>query len=123
MAGKKRILIVEDDEVNIRILTKILAPTYDVSAVTDGAQALRLLEKDPVPDLVIADVMMPNLDGLGLLRAMKGHPRTKAVPVILVTAKSAPRDIIDGINAGARHYITKPFKMEDILQKVRKILV
>ncbi len=122
MAAKKRILIVEDDEVNTRILTKILTPAFDVVAVADGAQALRALEKDPIPDLVIADVMMPNVDGLSLVRTMKGHPRTKGVPVILVTAKSAPRDVIDGINAGARHYVTKPFRMEDILQKVKKIL-
>jgi DNA-binding response OmpR family regulator len=74
------------------------------------------------PDLLVTDLMMPKKDGLTLVKEMKRDDRLKNVPAIILTAKSGPRDVIRGIQAGARHYLTKPFKSEELLDKVKKVL-
>ncbi len=117
-----RILIAEDDPEIVLLMQKLLGTTYEVEVFADGLQALKRLEKDPLPDLLILDVMMPHLDGVTLLKSLKSHPRTKRVPAIIVSAKGAPKDVIDGISAGVRHYLVKPFKADDLLKKVKKIL-
>lgn len=117
-----RILIAEDDPEIVRLMQRLLEPTYEVEVYGDGLQALQRLDTDPLPELLILDVMMPHLDGVTLLKSVKSHPRTKNIPAIIVSAKSAPKDVIDGISAGVRHYLVKPFKADDLLNKVRKIL-
>ena len=83
----------------------------------DGLDGLMKLESMK-PDLIICDVMMPNLDGMGFVKAIKGHNQTQKIPVIFLTAKTDPRSMIDGINVGARFYVTKPFQIDDLLGKV-----
>ena len=116
-----RILIAEDDP-EIRLLMQKLLAEYELELFEDGLAAGKRLERDPLPDLLILDVMMPQLDGLSLLRAIKAQDRTRKIPAIIVSAKSGPRDVIDGIAAGVRHYLVKPFKGEDLVKKVKKIL-
>ena len=117
-----RILIAEDDPEIVLLMQKLLAGRYEVEVFSDGLSALQRLEKDPLPQLLILDVMMPKLDGVTLLKSLKSHPRTKHIPAIIVSAKGGPRDVIDGISAGVRHYLTKPFKADDLVKKVQKIL-
>jgi DNA-binding response OmpR family regulator len=74
------------------------------------------------PDLVVTDLMMPHMGGHRLTRHLKGLEATQRVPVIMLTAKEGPRDVIDGIHAGARHYVTKPFHQDGLLAKVRRAL-
>jgi DNA-binding response OmpR family regulator len=74
------------------------------------------------PDIMICDMMMPNLDGLEFVKAVKAHSDTQRIPVIFLTAKTDPRSMIDGINVGARFYVTKPFAIDDLLSKVRRAL-
>ena len=93
---------------------------YDVSEAAD-VDGLRKIDESP-PELIIADVMMPNLDGLTLVKALKNHNETKSVPVIFLTAKGDARSMIEGINVGAKYYVTKPFQMDDLLGKVGKVL-
>lgn len=120
--AKRRIMIVEDDpEINL-LLRKVLERGYEVLQAKDGREALNTLNRIPPPDLVIADIMMPNLDGLSMVKAMKNHPVMKRIPVIFLTAKSGSMDVISGISAGAKHYITKPFKIDEVLSKVKKVL-
>jgi CheY-like chemotaxis protein len=116
------ILVVEDDEALRRMLARILDEIGEVRAVADGAQALEALSVDPLPRLVVTDVMMPNVDGLELAQRIKADPRTKRIPIVMLTAKQAPRDVIEGVNAGARIYVTKPFKVDDLRAKVKKAL-
>jgi sigma-B regulation protein RsbU (phosphoserine phosphatase) len=119
---KKNILLVEDEahvrQMVARLLTK---HDYEVREAVDGLDALRVLE-DYRPDLIIVDVMMPILDGLTFTKALKNRRETRSIPVIFLTAKSDPHSMIEGINVGAKFYVTKPFQIEDILGKVRRVL-
>ena len=121
-ADKKSIVLVEDEE-NVReMVGKMLTKTgYSVTEAVDGLDGLRKIDAKR-PDLVIADVMMPNLDGLTLVKALKGTRETKPIPVIFLTAKGDTMSMIEGINVGAKYYVTKPFQMDDLLEKVGKVL-
>lgn len=105
------------------MIIQLLSEDCDVVEAADGMQALQSIrEMKRLPDLIVTDVMMPRLDGLGLLQQLRNDERGKAVPVIILTAKSRPMDVITGINAGARHYLTKPFKRDQLMEKVKRIL-
>jgi len=123
IAGSRpRILIVEDDQDLLRMMQRMLGAIADVVTATDGEQALSTLRTGPAPDLLITDWMMPKKDGLTLVKEMKQDERLKGIPVVILTAKTGPRDVIAGINSGARHYLTKPFKPDDLISKVKKVL-
>lgn len=119
---RRRIVIAEDDPAIAAMLQKLLSQHYDVSVAHDGRQALLLAAQAPRPALLLLDVMMPGLDGLGVAAEVKKNPELKAVPIIFLTAKTGATDVIKGIQSGARHYITKPFKLDDVLAKVKKAL-
>ena len=121
-ASKPRILIVEDDQDLLKMMQRMLTSIADVATAPDGEHALKILQHGEQPDLLITDWMMPRKDGLTLVKEMKMDERLKATPVVILTAKSAPRDVIAGINSGARHYLTKPFKPDDLISKVKKVL-
>ena len=116
------ILVAEDDPSVRRMLQQLLRSIGDVEAVEDGLAAWERLQSGPLPSLIVTDLMMPRLDGLELVRQLKDHPEWSRIPVVMLTAKTRARDIVDGINAGARFYLTKPFKPEDLLAKVEKAL-
>ena len=118
----QKILVVEDDPDIQRLVTAVLSKEYEVRSVEDGLAALMALEQGFRPDLIVADIMMPRLDGLTLVKALKQSPATANIPVMFLTAKSSPRDVIEGINLGARCYLTKPFKVDELIQKVHRIL-
>ena len=101
-------------------LLQDFAKVVDAPDGMEALVALRAMKK--LPDLVITDLMMPRLDGHGLLKQIRSDAAGKSVPIIILTAKSRPMDVVMGINAGARHYLTKPFKREELLEKVRNVL-
>jgi DNA-binding response OmpR family regulator len=119
---RRRIVIAEDDPAIAAMLEKVLAQHYDISVAHDGRQALVLAAQPPRPALLMLDVMMPILDGLGVAAEVKKSPELKAIPIIFLTAKTGATDVIKGIQSGARHYITKPFKIDDVLAKVKKAM-
>jgi two-component system, sensor histidine kinase ChiS len=121
-APRPRILVVEDDQDLLRMMQRMLTSIADVSIATDGEQALKALAAGALPDLLITDWMMPKKDGLTLVKEMKQDERLKRIPVVILTAKTGPRDVIAGINSGARHYLTKPFKPDELIAKVKKVL-
>jgi len=119
---KKNILVIEDEGHVRTLVSRLLEKSgYTVRTADDGLDGLRALESFR-PDLIITDVMMPNLDGLTFTKALKNRRETKIIPVIFLTAKTDPLSMIEGINVGAKFYITKPFQIEDVLAKVRKVL-
>jgi DNA-binding response OmpR family regulator len=122
-AGSKVVMVVEDDASIREMLVRSLGAEYSVYEATDGQQALELLAQiKPAPDLLILDVMMPRMDGLALAGKLKGEPKLRGVPIIFLTGRDSPKDVVQGINVGARHYITKPFKIQELLAKAAKTL-
>jgi CheY-like chemotaxis protein len=118
----RRILAVEDDDELLTMLTHLLGSLGEVQTARDGMEAMDILNGGYPADLVVTDLMMPRMDGLTLARHMKSDSRLSRIPVVMLTAKSSPRDMIEGINAGARHYVTKPFTAADLLAKAQKAL-
>jgi class 3 adenylate cyclase len=119
MFAKPVLLVVDDVPDNIAVLANTLGSEYQVRIANSGARALRLCAEDPLPQLVLLDVMMPDLDGLEVCRRLKADPRTKDVPVILVTALADSADETRGFEAGAVDYVTKPISPSVVLQRVR----
>lgn len=118
---RKRILVADDDPAISRLLERILGHDFDVYTASDGRAALTLAGQIN-PHLLILDVMMPALDGFAVAAQVRLLPALKNVPIIFLTARDNALDTIKGIQAGARHYITKPFKIDDVTAKVRKTL-
>jgi DNA-binding response OmpR family regulator len=112
------ILVVEDDRDIRSMIAKGLGLTYTVYEAHDGQHALEVLATIATPVAIVCDVNMPRLDGLSLARQLKKDAQKRAIPIVFLTAKSSPLDVIEGINAGARHYLTKPFKMTELIDKV-----
>lgn len=117
----KTILVVEDDAAISGIVTKTLESSgYVTHAVFDGDGALpRAIEVSP--DAIILDVNLPNVDGFRVAKQLKARADTKSIPIIFLTAQDGPMNVISGIQAGAKHYLTKPFKLPDLLEKVAKL--
>jgi DNA-binding response OmpR family regulator len=118
----RKILVLEDEPAVQKLISKQLAAqNFDVTVASDGLDGLVKLE-GMKPDLIICDVMMPNLDGMEFVKAIKAHDSTQRIPIIFLTARTDPRSMIDGINVGARFYVTKPFQLDDLLGKIQRAL-
>ncbi|MDX6750666.1 PAS domain S-box protein [Geminicoccaceae bacterium 1502E] len=112
-------LLLADDNADMRdYVRRLLAGPCEVLTAADGREALELARRHP-PDLVLSDVMMPGLDGLGLLAALRADPATRELPVILLSARAGEEPRIEGLEAGADDYLTKPFTARDLLARVR----
>jgi signal transduction histidine kinase len=116
--GRGRVLIADDNADLREYLARLLGKHWDVEAVSDGAAALASAREDR-PDLVISDVMMPRLDGFGLLRELRSDPQTSAVPVILLSARAGEEALLEGLETGADDYLVKPFSARELLTRVR----
>ncbi|MDN4160415.1 SpoIIE family protein phosphatase [Nocardioides abyssi] len=113
-----RVLVVDDNDDMRRYIHDLLAPAYDVRTAVDGLDALAQMAED-VPDLVLTDVMMPELDGFGLLRRMQADPALTSVPVIMLSARAGEEGTLEGFEAGANDYLVKPFSARELLARVR----
>jgi class 3 adenylate cyclase len=115
---ESRILIVDDTPKNIQLLGTILRKEgYQINIAQNGLQALEVVGQMP-PDLILLDVMMPELDGFETCRRLKGEPSTQDIPVIFLTAKVDMEDIVKGFELGAVDYVTKPFNSAELLSRV-----
>jgi PAS domain S-box-containing protein len=114
-----RVLVADDNSDMREYLSRLLSGAgYQVKTVSDGQQALATIRTD-LPDLVVSDVMMPRLDGLALVAALREDPRTAAVPVLLLSARAGQEASIEGLAAGADDYLVKPFAAAELLARVR----
>jgi putative two-component system response regulator len=113
------ILAVDDTPVNLSLITGLLKSHYRVKVANSGEKALRIVHSDPPPDLVLLDVMMPDLDGIEVCRRLKEDPRTRHIPVIFLTAMTRSEDERIGLEAGAVDYITKPISPPILLARVK----
>lgn len=122
--GIRRILVVDDDPVILEVLRIVLnLEELEVTSATDGATALELLAEDPLPDVVVCDVMMPGTDGLEVCRRVKADERTAAIPVILLTARDREEDRAAGLSAGCDAYLTKPFSPLELMDQIAALSV
>jgi anti-anti-sigma factor len=112
-----RVLVADDNADMREYLLRLLAPHYSVVSVSDGQAALESALADP-PDLVVSDVMMPGLDGVQLLAALRGDDRTSRVPVVLLSARAGQAAAVEGLAAGADDYLVKPFSAGELLARV-----
>jgi len=115
------VLVVDDEVFNLEILSEHLTDSgYDVASAEDGAKAWALLEESPQRfDAVLLDRMMPNMDGMEVLARIKGHSQLSMLPVVMQTAKAARQDVLEGLEAGAYYYLTKPFDKETMLAIIK----
>ncbi|MFO1080345.1 MAG: response regulator [Reyranellaceae bacterium] len=122
MRNPARILVVDDVADNVEILRMRLGSLgYDVITAEDGEQGLERVHAD-LPDLVLLDIMMPKIDGLEVVRRMKADTSLPFIPVILVTAKASPKDVVAGLDAGGDDYLTKPIDHGALVARVRSML-
>ncbi len=121
IAAGARILVADDNADMRNYLRRILGAHWRVEAVADGQVALESARRDP-PDLVLADVMMPGLDGFGLLRELRAGERTRSVPVVMLSARAGEEARIEGLDAGADDYLVKPFSARELVARVNSQL-
>ncbi len=115
----RRLILIADDNADMRqYLVRLLERHWDITAVADGRAALISALARP-PDLVLSDVMMPELDGVALLRALRAHHATSTIPVILLSARAGEEAVLDGLETGADDYLVKPFSARELLSRVK----
>jgi DNA-binding response OmpR family regulator len=118
----KKILVIEDErDISDLVVHYLEKEGHRVMAVRNGAKGLSLLKTDP-PDLLILDLMLPEMDGLEILRQIRSHSKTAALPVILLTAKAEETDRVVGLEMGADDYVPKPFSPKELAARVKALL-
>ena len=122
VASQKRVLVVEDNADVRRYVRSILTPEFEVIEASHGREGLATA-REALPDVILADVMMPEVDGHEMTRRLKDDPETAAIPVIMVTARAGTGDEVEGLQVGADDYITKPFDANVLRQRVGGVIV
>ena len=118
---RPKLLLVDDVRANLLLLKKLLGQEYDCAMATDGVSALEYALNDP-PDLILLDILMPEMDGFEVCRRLKQHPQTAHIPVIFLTHLNEEEDEKKGLEAGAIDYIAKPFRLQIVKARVRNHL-
>ena len=118
---RKRVLLADDNADMREYMKRLMSGHWDVEAVADGEAALQAM-RARVPDLVLTDVMMPRLDGFGLLNAIRGDEALREVPVVMISARAGEEARVEGLDAGADDYLTKPFSARELMARVRSNL-
>lgn len=122
LIGMFRVLVVDDDpDINEVVREGLRVAGFDPVAALSGEQAFAEIERQ-LPDLVLLDQMLPDIDGLELCRRLRANPRTKAVPIVFLTARAAPDARVRGLAMGADDYVVKPFSMQELILRIRAVL-
>jgi two-component system phosphate regulon response regulator PhoB/two-component system alkaline phosphatase synthesis response regulator PhoP len=120
--ARERILVVEDEESLVDILTQALKRQgYEVYSALDGDTALDIVSLLK-PDVVILDIMLPEMDGWEVCRRLKNSPETAEIPIIMLTARREEKDVVEGLNIGADDYVKKPFSLPELLARIKVII-
>jgi DNA-binding response OmpR family regulator len=123
MTEARRSILVVDDEEDVRTLLEMVFRKngFEVRTATNGKEAVASAYEDP-PDAILLDVMMPEMDGWQVLRALKGDESTRSIPVVMISARSERRDKMIGLQEGADGYIGKPFSPSEVVREIRALL-
>jgi len=120
--NKKKILIVEDEESLLKLESILLiSKGFEVKGVSNGRAALEAVAEEK-PDLILLDIMLPEIDGFEVCRRIKSDPSTRHIPVVMLTAKKSREDMVRGEKVGADWYITKPFKSAMVIETIQRFL-
>ncbi|MBS3133141.1 response regulator [Candidatus Woesearchaeota archaeon] len=122
MVGGKKILVV-DDELNVRKLVSFILTSNGYSAIeaSDAEEGIEKAKQEK-PDLIVLDVMMPNMDGFEAAQKLRSGKKTKDIPILMLSSRAQFEDKMKGIDAGAMDYITKPFDRNEFLEKIKECL-
>jgi len=122
-SGKWTALVIEDDPDVATLVRRLLEEAgFEIRAAANRDEVVAALRQPPLPDIVILDVMLPDVNGFDVLKRMKAHPALKAVPVIMLTSEAKRESVVRGLGGGADGYITKPFEREVLLEGVKAVL-
>lgn len=119
MIPKSSILVVDDTPDNLILMSELLKDYYKIKVANSGVKALKIAQSDTPPDLILLDVMMPDLDGYEVCKQLKANPQTRHIPIIFLTAKSDVTDETKGLELGAIDYITKPINPAIVMARVK----
>jgi len=119
---KKKVLVIDDNDTSLVIAEKILACEYDIFTAKSGVEALKSLATGHVPDIILLDVVMPDMDGWDTFNKIRGISLLHNVPIALVTSLIDETDIEHARNIGAADFITKPYSKNEIMERVKNIL-
>lgn len=121
-ATRERILVIEDEpDIREVIEFNLRLEGYRVSGASDGEEGLERVRRE-FPDAILLDRMLPGIDGIEICRRLKADPDLRSIPVIMVTAKTEVDDVVDGLEAGADEYITKPFSPKELLARIKAVV-
>ncbi len=122
MGTKERILAVDDEEDILELVRfNLEREGYPILCATSGTEAIEIIRNEN-PDLIILDLMLPDIDGLEITRILKNDPKTKTIPIMMLTAKGEEADIVTGLELGADDYITKPFSPRILIARIHAVL-
>ncbi|MBF0564961.1 MAG: response regulator [Nitrospirae bacterium] len=119
---RKKVLCVDDEPINLQLLEAVLKPNgYDVILTRNGSEALEVIRREPI-DILLLDVMMPDMDGYEVCRIIKGDEKFRNIPIVMITALTEKDDRIKGIEAGAEEFLSKPFNFSEVLARVKMLI-
>jgi CheY-like chemotaxis protein len=120
--GAGKVIVVEDDPITNAVLLKVLATDgFEVRGALDGDGMVRLFKEHGIPDLIVLDLGLPGVSGLQILSRIRKHPRTRPVPVVIITGRSSLTDVASGFALGANGYLSKPATVESLRAVMREI--
>jgi len=119
---QKTILVVDDEPSNIDVIKNILQDSYKIKAAINGEKALAATTKTPTPDLILLDIMMPEMDGYQVCRKLKLNAETRGIPVVFLSAKVTADEQRQGMESGAIAYLTKPIDPQSLIETVDIVL-
>jgi len=123
LASRFSILCIEDDAALLRILAKKLTlDGYAVRTASDRQAIVAELQRQPPPHLILLDVGLPGISGFDILHKLRQHPRLGSIPVIMLTARSSPEDVLQGMKSGADGYVSKPFQFDALTAAIETVL-
>ncbi|MCZ8157434.1 MAG: response regulator [Leptospira sp.] len=116
------ILIIDDTPDNLTHISTLLKEKFKVKVATNGAKGLTIAATDPKPNLILLDIMMPEMDGFEVCQKLKGDPNTASIPVVFLSGKSESSDIEKGLSLGAQGFISKPVEPEKLFEIISKFI-
>jgi len=122
MAENKIILLVDDTPDNLTILSTLLKSHYQLKIAINGEKAIKIVQSENPPDLILLDVMMPGMDGFEVCKILKSSEQTSHIPIIFLTGLNNPEDIKKGKDLGGIDFLTKPINPNEVLKKVQNQL-